>query len=120
MQLVKVFDAVLTRHSENKNVMKLKMYESKVKAAVPKITKITKDSQSYVTFIFSDWRILIRLSKTFERFLKIWKSYLVLWDTSKRKLQRENKLISYEMKKRSQCWLTICISLELVQPFSSY
>ena len=37
--------------------MKLKMYESEVKAAVPKITKITKDSQSYVTFLFSDWRI---------------------------------------------------------------
>ena len=37
--------------------MKLKMYESEVKAAVPKITKVTKDSQSYVTFLFSDWRI---------------------------------------------------------------
>ena len=38
--------------------MKLRMSESEVKAAVPKITKVTKGNQSYVTFLFSDWRIL--------------------------------------------------------------
>ena len=47
--------------------MKLKMYESEVKAAVHKIIKVTKDSQSYVTFLFSDWRILdcLKHSKDF-------------------------------------------------------
>ena len=62
--------------------MKLKMYEREVKAVVPKITKVTKDSPKLCNvFIFG--LAYIRLSKTFERFLKIWKSYLVLWDTLK-------------------------------------
>ena len=63
--------------------MKLKMYESEVNTAVPKITKVTKDSQSlYNVFIFG--LAYIKLSKTFERFLKIRKSYSVLWDTLNR------------------------------------
>ena len=47
--------------------MKLKMYESEVKAAMPKITKVTKDNQSYAKFLFSDWRILdyLKHSKDF-------------------------------------------------------
>ena len=61
--------------------MKLRMYESEVKTAVPKITKVTKDSQSYLTFLFSDWRILDYLEHSKD--LKIRKSYLDLWDTLK-------------------------------------
>ena len=51
------------------------MYESEVKTAVPKIIKVTKDSQVILLFIFG--LMYVRLSKTFE-------SYLVLWDTLNR------------------------------------
>ena len=54
------------------------MYKSEVKTAVPKITKVTKDSQSNI-FIFGLAYKLFSLVGHF-----------------KRKLQRENKLISYE------------------------
>ena len=53
---------------------KLKMYESEVKTAVLKITKVTKDSQS-LSNVFIFGLAYIKLSKTFERFLKIRKSF---------------------------------------------
>ena len=48
--------------------MQLKMYESEVKAAMPKIISGTtartsfQDSRCYVTFLFSEWRISCNLS----------------------------------------------------------
>ena len=53
----------IIRHSENKNFVSLKMRESEVKAAMSKIINGTadrssfQDSQRYVTFLFSGWRI---------------------------------------------------------------
>ena len=50
--------------------MKVMMYESEVKAAAPKITNSTaartsfQNSQSYVTFLFSEWRILDYLKRS--------------------------------------------------------
>ena len=63
--------------------MKRKMYESEVKTAVLKITKVTKDSLS-LSNVFMFGLAYIKLSKTFERLLKIRKSYSVLWDTLNR------------------------------------